>query len=676
MRTWVGYSTFGAGVLDATLESRTNIEAYFQGALTLDNVVCVPQGGVKRRPGLAYEATLEGRARLVPFEFNVEQRYVVAITDSRIDVYDAADGSVAEANITSPYDETEAFELDYAQSGDVMIITHPDHAPRRLARDASGNFALTTQALDFVPQFDFADASSPTPTSEVQTLTFDSSTLNGDEYKLELGGIETDAIRFSATASENHDRIKKALLDLPNTGSDGVSVTGTGIGPYTITFSGASANNWELMAARFVYTQSPNANGLSVARTSTGSPRTEDVWSSTRGWPRTVTFHEGRLWFGGSKSRPDTIWGSRVGQFFNFDPFRSRDDDGIAATLATAQVNVIQGITSGRALQVFTSGGEFFVPQPSGAPITPETVAFRRQTGYGAARIKPIIIDGATLFIDRGLRALREFVFSDTEDAYTAPPVNLRAPSLFQTPVDMAATQSADVNAANYVYVVMADGTVATLNTLRSEGITAWTRWATDGAFESVTVVDEEAWFCVRRTIDGVTTRFLERASTDHRLDAAVFDAAVGGTTVSGLSHLDGEEITIRDGLVLLGTATPSSGTVTLEDSTENAEAGLAFDVLIETMPLVTLFQGGSTVTRNKRLVRSHVDVYECAQFTVQGDLVQFRELPATFGGEAVYSGRQETWHDGWVEDRLVVSIAQEGPFPFHLRGIQLEVTQ
>ncbi len=27
----------------------------------------------------------------------------------------------------------------------------------------------------------------------------------------------------------------------------------------------------------------------------------EDVWSSTKGWPRSVTFHEGRLYFGGSR---------------------------------------------------------------------------------------------------------------------------------------------------------------------------------------------------------------------------------------------------------------------------------------------------------------------------------------------------------------------------------------
>ena len=676
MRAWVGQTSFAAGMLDPALESRTDLEVYFAGALNLENVINLPQGGVRRRPGLEYLATLQSQTtRILPFIFNTEQRYIVAMSSARLDVYDAEDGSVITSNIAAPWTISQPLDVDYAQTGDVMIIVHPDHAPRRLVRASDGTFSLAVQTLDFVPQFDFNDTDSPTAVSEVQEIVFDTEVLGGDEYRLELNGLETDTIRFSEIDAENHDRIEKALLDLPNTGTDGITVTtiSTGVS-YEITFAGASANNWELMAGRLVYTQSSAADVITITRDTAGTARTENVWSADRGWPRTVSFHESRLWFGGSKSRPDTLWGSRVGQFFNFDTYRSRDDDAIQVTLATAQVNVIQGITSGRALQVFTTGGEFAVPQPSGAPITPETVSFRKQTGFGSARLKPIVIDGATLFMDRSLTALREFVFAETEDAYSAPPLNLRVPSLFNSPIEMAASTSADVNAANYVYVVMKDGTMAVLNTLRSEQITAWSKWITDGAFLSATVVDEEVFFCVSRTINGNKRRFLERANLSHRLDGSVFDTGVAGLTITGVGHLDDQEVTIREGLALIGTGTPASGTITLDVSTVNAEVGFNFDVRIETMPLVSLFQGGSTVTRNKRLVRSHVDVFESTGFTVAGENVLFSELDTTFGGESVYSGRQEVWHDGWFEDRLTVEIVQEGPFPFYLRGIEIEV--
>ncbi len=103
----------------------------------------------------------------------------------------------------------------------------------------------------------------------------------------------------------------------------------------------------------------------------------EDVWSSTKGWPRTVTFHEGRLYFGGSKSRPSTIWGSKIGIFDAFLPTEAFDDDAVEATLDTSSLNVIVDMISGRDLQVFTTGAEFYVPQSGTDPITPLTLTFK-----------------------------------------------------------------------------------------------------------------------------------------------------------------------------------------------------------------------------------------------------------------------------------------------------------
>ena len=74
----------------------------------------------------------------------------------------------------------------------------------------------------------------------------------------------------------------------------------------------------------------------------------ENVWSAGKGWPRTVTFHQGRLYFGGSKSRPSTVWGSKVGIFFDFEGTEGLDDDSVEATLDTNTFNAITDIISGR----------------------------------------------------------------------------------------------------------------------------------------------------------------------------------------------------------------------------------------------------------------------------------------------------------------------------------------
>ena len=70
----------------------------------------------------------------------------------------------------------------------------------------------------------------------------------------------------------------------------------------------------------------------------------EDAWSNTRGWPRTVTFHEGRLYFGGSYALPSTLFASKVADIFNFKPAEGLDDDAIKVTLQTDSFKLITGI--------------------------------------------------------------------------------------------------------------------------------------------------------------------------------------------------------------------------------------------------------------------------------------------------------------------------------------------
>ena len=72
-----------------------------------------------------------------------------------------------------------------------------------------------------------------------------------------------------------------------------------------------------------------------------------------------------------------------------------------------------------------TDVGEWVV---SGSPLTPTNVSVDLQTTVGSPldrQIRPILVDGATLFAGASKRDLREFIFSDTEQAYQAPDIAL-----------------------------------------------------------------------------------------------------------------------------------------------------------------------------------------------------------------------------------------------------------
>lgn len=554
-------TAFNAGVLDPRLAARTDVKQYYQGADTGTNVLALPQGGFKRRPGMAYYATLGAESRLFTFSFNVEQTYVMAFQNNAIKVY--KDG-VLQATVTTTYTLAQCKELNVTQSADTMIIVHEDHQPAKLVRGGSHtSWTLSNITLSNIPNFDFG--------------------------------------------------------------------------------SGAEA-----------------------------------VWSGTRGWPKTVAFFQQRLWFGGSGQRPQTLWGSVVADYFNFNVGTGADDDAIDVTLDTNQINGIVALMPARHLQLFTTGGEFYI---SSSPITPGNIAIKNQTRFGSSTTPPVNIDGATLFLDYGQSSVREFLFSWEEDAYTSNSATLLASHLITTPVDMDARRGTATEDANYVYVVNSDGTMAVFNTLRAQQVAGWTKWQTTGEIQAVTVEGTEVWFAVKRTINSATVYYLEKADSDTYTDANKKQTQSASTTVSNLAHLNGQSCRVRADGSIMDDATPSSGSITLARDGTEVEVGLDYDVTVTTMPVTSDFNNGSILTEKKRLIRIVGDfyqtlgVYVTTTGTSSNVLVPERNL-----GESVldaapssYTGIKEVYLNGW--DRLAqVTITQTDPQPFTLLGLLIEV--
>jgi hypothetical protein len=399
----------------------------------------------------------------------------------------------------------------------------------------------------------------------------------------------------------------------------------------------------------------------------------EAVWSATKGYPKTATFFEQRLWFGGAKNRPQTLWASVISDFFNFNVGTGADDDAIDITLDTDQVNAIKSLYAGRHLTVFTSGAEFYI---SDSPITPAKSAVKRQTQYGSGSVRPMNIDGAILFIERSGKAAREFLWTYEEEAYTANSSSLMASHLINSPVDMDARRGTATDDANYVYLVNSDGTMAVFNTLRHQEVGGWTKWSTTGTIESVAVIVDDVYFSVLRTINSVAVRFLEKANESTYTDANKLQTLGSpGTAVSGLAHLNGQPCRVKADSALMDDATPSGGAITLARNGTTIEVGLDYDITVKTMPLNSDFQNGPILTRYKRLVRVVTDLYQSLGVYVNDIYLADRDL-----GEDIldttppgFTGIKETHLLGW--DRLAqITITQQDPQPFTLLALAIEV--
>lgn len=408
----------------------------------------------------------------------------------------------------------------------------------------------------------------------------------------------------------------------------------------------------------------------------------EAIISATRGWPRCGRIYQGRLYIGGLRSRPSTMLGSVVGQYFDLNKGTGLADQGINRTIDDDQVNAIFQIEAGRHLQIFTSGGSF--ANLVNPPVTPDNIALDRQSERGIEEFVPTVqIDGATLYAQRGGGAIREFVYADTEQAYNAELNSLLVPELIRTPVAMDVATATEEAGADYVYIVNSDGTVACLNTLRRQEIAGYTWFETDGKFRDVAALDTgETYFVVERVIDGVTRWFLEKLDRDVRLDAAkVYTAGFPIAIATGLDELEGKTVQIiRDGYVDRPQVVVG-GQITLQASAKTSlYIGLDFDARVKLLPLQAQLADGTMLGKKSRTVAVTLRLHETAAIAVNGFAHSFRRFslegepsllaspPPTYTGDIRKGGLR-----GWNR-RSQVEISRPFPGPMSVLGLVMEV--
>jgi len=665
-RVWSLQSSFNRGELDPRLVGRKDLQAYYAGARDAQNVVTLVQGGVRRRNGTEFIHE-DDDGRIFNFSFSTEVNYCLLFTNLQCEVFKEG---VSQTTFATPYTLDQVKEIDYIQSADTALLFHSDVQPQEISRTSDVSWSISAINFLNIPQFDFNDASSPTPTSEVQRLEFNNY-REGDRYKIGLEGILTDDILFAGDDSTNESNIQSALIALSNTAGEGtITVTNTtSPNVFSITFSGASAKDWDLLTVTAINTADPDFRGQS-SETTKGVAQSEDVWSGARGWPRTAVFHEGRLWLGGTTFRPSTLWGSKVNFFFDFNKGKARDDEGIDVTLDTDQVNAITGVFSNRTLQVFTSGGEFSV---SSSPITPANIAVLPQTNYGTKKVRPVTVDGLTLFIQRTGKSIRNFFFVDEAKSYNSGSVSVLASHLIVDPIEMAVSRGTSEVDANYVYIVNSDGTMAVYNTLASEDVQGFTEWVTDGDIISATVVDDLLYTYVKRTIGGVDTYFLEREDTAITTDSSI--SATSTDTLTGLSHLEGETIDVVADGAYKGEFVVSGGQVTIDREADVIYGGLNFTPILETMPLNIPLQNGPNAALPKRIVRAGVELFEANGVLVNGQRIADKTMGVdVFEPPSPKTGLERIFLQGWdVESTL--TITQDEPVPMQILAVYLEVS-
>ena len=643
-------TNFTTGEVDPLLNSRIDINQYYNGLDKARNILIQPQGGAIRRPGLEYVSEIPSAAnpssgcRLVPFEFSTTQSYMLLFVNNRMYVYKDKDlvtningsgNDYLTTTIASAYIPT----MDYAQSADTLIVVHEDMAPVEITRGASdSSWTISNISFEYIPKYAFT----LTTTSGGHSLT--PSEVDGN-ITLSAGGGSFSASDVGQYVEAND-----------------------GLGRARITRFVAS-NEVEAIVEIPFFNTTAIASGSWFLESGY-----EDTWSSSKGWPRTVTFHQGRLYFGGSKSRPNTLFASRVARFFDFNPGETLDDDAIEATLATDSVNAITGMFAGRDLQIFTKGGEFFISQASLDPITPNNLVVSTATRRGSKEgIKPVGAESGTLFIQRAGKSLREFLFSDVELSYISNNISLLSSHLLRSPSDMALRKATSTDDGDLLLLVNStDGSLATYSILRGQNVIAPSLSTTDGDFVNVAVDVDTIYFVIKRTINSTTKYYVEAFNDDNTTDSNVLlsgGSLPGTTTVTGLSHLEGETVKVIVDDLMQTNKTVSSGQITLDSvPTSYVEIGLDFTPEIKTLPVELKLPSGNVLAQKKRILEATANMYLTQNLTLNGSDFLF-----TAGD--FYTGLKRRKPILGYDRRGQLTFSQSQPLFFTLLGIEYKVS-
>lgn len=405
----------------------------------------------------------------------------------------------------------------------------------------------------------------------------------------------------------------------------------------------------------------------------------EGAWSVRRGFPRTVSFYEERMMFGGNAYRPQTVWGSKTGDWDNF-LLGDRDDDALEFTLASDTVNTICWLCQHDALIIGTVDSEWTLKSSErDAALTPSSFSVKRQSVYGSAGIVGKMVGDTVLFVQQGARKVREFAYSYEKDGYISPDMTILADHITASGIKETALQQLP---DSILWCVLNNGTVAALTYERDQEVIGWHRHCTDGEFVSVCTVPREnenqVFFAVRRngriTVEVMVSRTFDQISNAFFVDSGIRVHGSQIREITGLDHLEGMTVAILGDGAELDKKTVTNGRVILDLPVDNAVCGLPFVATISPMPIEIEMQNGSSILRKKAVGTLKARVYQSVggwmrcgsgkpQRIISRDVLRDNmDSPIEPKSEVVALNMLSG-----SDDSIVIEVTQDSPTPFNL---------
>jgi len=715
-------TNFLSGIIDPEAFGRVDSEVLANGAKDIENAYVTPVGNVLRREGLRFlkkigdisSPSFTGGVRLVPVQYTESAGFsspekitgvlvfrlevdvlgvpqdmfvsLVAFTESGADFFTTSEVSFGFLSTGDPLMQ-KAFEgFDTAGQGADTLVVQEDMPIATLR--ISGN---PPTILNIIFQFEtYVGATVP----KIPVFAFSGVTeVSAGALDATLSATTGDSVLVTATGSFFTAFDEGASFIIAGDGgvlfvTEFISVTQVR-GPVRVDFSSTT-----LVGA---------ASGWVIER---GFSR---VWGGAvaQDWPRSVAIFQDRVWFGGSRRLPLTIWGSQVGDFDNFDFGKGEATAALEGIIASGEDSQIEDLYAGRDLIILTDASEYWSLGTSDSVLQPDSFRVKKASSIGSisGRVRADSVDGAVVQVDRSGEGVRDLVFLDKEDSYVSSLLNVGVSQLFSGKkiLDFSSTIGGFGQVKHSLSFFLVGGApsgsvftnteLVVLNQLRDQNFLAWTRFTSPGdespsseagVFQACASVASKSFFvCLR---DGnFNVEVLDGA---HRLDSSLLKddgtlpasellttvagealQTVGGVLIfanlaasgppilyTGFGHLSGRAIDVFCYQVAALADTPSlerevqvtAGVFLLERGCLSVEGGLGYLTSVETLPLDVVTQFDQSFGEVKRLVNEKLYLLNSRNVIVEVGGVLF--IPSFRPLDAAYFDTALPTFSGWKQ--------------------------
>ena len=721
-------NSFSTGKIGKRLGGRTDLKDYFNGLEELVNAIPLRQGGITKRPGTQFLQSLDvtDQAQLIPFVESKDSFSLIVIDPGQANIFnhirvfeptnfllssiftsysiEYQGGAGLVSGLTGKY--------HYAQSASVMFLTHSsgNQRPFVIVKTTATQYELYymddgSPAIPFPQTFVRNKAMSvPYMKSNITPNTISTTTT------VPSGSIQ---ILTSSTAFFTADHVG-ARFRLKYGADEAI---------FRVTiFTNSTTVSAQIEVPTAIATNGPTTDW------------TESAWSEERKYPGTVTLFEQRSVWGGTPFEPDTVYASLTGNPFHLMETRLAQDIGSVTDisglnyfgdttvldpwsyiLSSNQVNKITWMNSSDALQIGTLGGEY-IASGGNQILSNESVSIRKQTSYGGEDIQPVQIDNNTFFVTRDGKRLRDFKFNRDNGSFISINANINNEEIVNANIsetdnfynvkfeELTYQQSRDV-----VWCMTSRNELVGLSFDADAGLLAWHEHLISGSdvkIKSIATLpstdfnNDDMYMLVERTINSTTVTHIERIAQDFDhitmtppasgplpatdvydnpwyLDSAVIREAapgtgISGTTISNLSHLEGETVRVLGDGVDLGEFTVTGGSITTLAAVSRAIVGLPYVVRIIPVPVEAGNGRESSQGLTTKIDRTTLRVYKTRDVdmfnlrSTQKQKVTFNNLVA---GE-LFTGDVQGLTPNGIEDRGQFIIQQESAYPLTILSL------